>query len=246
MWIERWISLNQGVSFFFVLSGFILQHNYRKSLSTLGPARFIGLRIARIWPTHIAVLVLICAYQWPLIFNHFISHYSDHQIASVLLLVQDWRFDFYSAFALNAPSWSISAELFFYSLFPLLSPAAIRRPILTSGIVAVCSLAWLLAMTIYKEIDPAANLEAAITIHPILRLFEFSLGISGYEIMTRWRQNRRMGKFSATVVELAAVMIHTNDYIHCREFTYFFCLILHLPLFQRNSRTVFRHSRSSF
>lgn len=48
------LALNQGVSFFFVLSGFILTYVYR-DLSGKGAVReFYIHRIARIWPVHIA------------------------------------------------------------------------------------------------------------------------------------------------------------------------------------------------
>lgn len=232
MWISRWISINQGVSFFFVLSGFILQHNYRIGLNILGPARFICLRLARIWPTHLAVLGLICAYHWPLIFNHFITHYSYSDIASVMLLIQDCHFDLYHAFALNAPSWSISAELFFYSMFPILSVAAIKTPLTTSAVVAVCALTWLTAMTIYKWIDPSVDIGAAISIHPILRLFEFSLGVSGYEVFAMRGRDWRMNITLHTFIEIAAVMAIPFAIFLAGLAAFRVCAALHLPLFQ--------------
>ena len=47
----------QAVSFFFILSGFILQYNYRDKVELLGPARIIALRVARIWPLHVTVII---------------------------------------------------------------------------------------------------------------------------------------------------------------------------------------------
>ena len=232
MWIPRYASINQGVSFFFVLSGFILQHNYRNRLSALGPARFIGLRVARIWPTHIAVICLICVYQWPLIFNYFTTHYSNFDIVSVAILLQDWHFDYYHAFALNAPSWSISAELFFYAMFPILSVFAVSRPLTTSLLVSACSLAWLTAMTIYHWIDPSANIGAAVAIHPILRLFEFSLGVSGYEFLAMRRRSHNIGRTYYTFVEMAAIAAIPLAVFFAGLAAFNVCAALHLPLFQ--------------
>src|SRR5579863_1388808 len=52
-------SLVHGVSFFFVLSGFILTHVYR-SRGFPGYKRFVTLRIGRLWPVHaVAIGVLL-------------------------------------------------------------------------------------------------------------------------------------------------------------------------------------------
>src|SRR5271163_1957108 len=51
-------ALDQGVSFFFVLSGFILHYSY-PVLGSRGDAwRFLLSRFARVWPAHIAAIVL--------------------------------------------------------------------------------------------------------------------------------------------------------------------------------------------
>lgn len=48
---------NQGVSFFFVLSGFILAYTYPKVDDAGEAALFISHRIARIWPDHVVMLL---------------------------------------------------------------------------------------------------------------------------------------------------------------------------------------------
>src|SRR5688500_18317145 len=52
--------LSQAVSFFFVLSGFILTYVY-PSLGDTGARRFFLARVARIWPAHVAAFLLIVA-----------------------------------------------------------------------------------------------------------------------------------------------------------------------------------------
>src|ERR1043165_7204483 len=49
---------DHGVSFFFVLSGFILAYAYPSLDSRRDVFNFLGARIARIWPAHIAALLL--------------------------------------------------------------------------------------------------------------------------------------------------------------------------------------------
>src|SRR5580765_5922555 len=58
---EQWgepFMFDQGVAFFFVLSGFILTYVY-PSLDTFGRRRFVLARIARVWPAHVAALILL-------------------------------------------------------------------------------------------------------------------------------------------------------------------------------------------
>lgn len=53
-------NLSQGVSFFFILSGFILTYVY-PSLKHIGTRRFWLARVARIWPAHVAAFILLFA-----------------------------------------------------------------------------------------------------------------------------------------------------------------------------------------
>jgi peptidoglycan/LPS O-acetylase OafA/YrhL len=52
-------ALNTGVSFFFVLSGFILYYNYPVLPDRAAVSRFYLARFARIWPLHFFALVLV-------------------------------------------------------------------------------------------------------------------------------------------------------------------------------------------
>src|SRR4029077_17422654 len=52
-------ALNSGVSFFFVLSGFILYYNYPALPNRSAVSAFYAARFARIWPLHIFALILV-------------------------------------------------------------------------------------------------------------------------------------------------------------------------------------------
>lgn len=115
-----------GVDLFFALSGFILTHTY---LTRLGPAlrargtlHFWWLRLARIYPVHLVMLVVAGAAvvlqarvtgealdrdwltPWDFIKN--------------LLLIQEWGADPQRGW--NFVAWSLSMEWLAYLLFPLL------------------------------------------------------------------------------------------------------------------------------
>jgi peptidoglycan/LPS O-acetylase OafA/YrhL len=110
-----------SVSFFFVLSGFILTYNYadlfRDGVSLAHYKRFVWDRLTKIYPVHLLTLVLVIP----------ISVFSPHQpldwrgVPLHLLLLQCFWPSSTPPFSehLNVPSWSISCEWFFYLLAPL-------------------------------------------------------------------------------------------------------------------------------
>jgi peptidoglycan/LPS O-acetylase OafA/YrhL len=113
------VSLSRGVSFFFVLSGFILFYAHKDMQAGAHSARFIVARLARIWPLHLAMaLFVVVAMPYP--YGYPGSEPGPVTYAANLLLLHSWipfpSFDF----SLNSPSWSLATELFFYVSFPFL------------------------------------------------------------------------------------------------------------------------------
>ncbi len=110
-----------GVSFFFILSGFILTYNYadvfRDGISAASYTRFVWDRLTKIYPVHVLTLLLVLP----------IAIFSPHlpldwrAVPFHLLLLQCFWPSSTPAFSgyLNVPSWSISCEWFFYLLAPV-------------------------------------------------------------------------------------------------------------------------------
>ncbi|MGW4716778.1 acyltransferase family protein [Nocardia sp. NPDC004260] len=107
-----------GVTFFFVLSGFVIYWSFRKGM----PVRlFYRRRILKIYPTHlVAALVFVVAAGVPL----------GRAVvwAPNVLLVHTWVRKWTTLGGLNVPSWSLCAELLFYFSFPLTYPMVARIP----------------------------------------------------------------------------------------------------------------------
>jgi peptidoglycan/LPS O-acetylase OafA/YrhL len=113
---------NFGVAVFFVLSGFILTYNYARlfsqGVSFENYARFIWDRLAKIYPLYL--LTLILAIPIELVGHH--RNWSWESLAMQLTLLQcilpldQLR----SIDHFNVPGWSISCEMLFYLLAPLL------------------------------------------------------------------------------------------------------------------------------
>lgn len=107
-----------GVTFFFVLSGFVLAWTYHGQRTRLGV--FAWRRFARLWP-----LVATTAVLSLLAFRHVGTHVDTWPAATTFLFLQAWRPEW--AVGANGAAWSLSDEAFFYLVFPLLLLLAGRR-----------------------------------------------------------------------------------------------------------------------
>lgn len=140
----------EAVTFFFVLSGFILtyahQRDDRQTGMNVTARRFWGARIGRIMPAYLlALLIAAPSFAYALLVSRMVS---PGVLAASLLLVptllQAWVPPV--AFAWNGPAWSLSVEAFFYALFPTLARSLKGRGVWLSlgavyaGVVAVALL----------------------------------------------------------------------------------------------------------
>ena len=105
-----------GVSFFFVLSGFVLTWSVRERD---GAGAFLRRRFVKIYPNYVVTWLLAM-----LLFAHAFTDF--WRAAANLLMLQVWIPDFDTYFSVNTPSWSLGVELVFYASFPLLY-ALLRR-----------------------------------------------------------------------------------------------------------------------
>jgi peptidoglycan/LPS O-acetylase OafA/YrhL len=134
------------VEFFFALSGFILIHVYGARFKMSGYVTFLKTRLARLYPLHLATLLLLLALVWftraiaPLTGHASIFDQPYHPIVSGitfvanLFLVQAWNLFPYLSW--NAPAWFVSVEFLLCILFPVfafLARGGRRRGILLIG-----------------------------------------------------------------------------------------------------------------
>ena len=170
------------VSFFFLLSGFVLSHRYPNL--TLGRAsfgdyfRYLGSRFSRVMPlatlgTLLSIPCVLHSFDWGVLgLNIFLLH--------------TWTSDPRVYFAFNAPSWTLCPELLMYLLFPVVLSLA-RWPfrlILGSLIFGYAS-SWL----VYQS-HPAA-LGWSCLMFPPSRLADFAIGASLYQLV---RQKHGAGR----------------------------------------------------
>ena len=116
--------LSIAVDFFFVLSGFVIFASYHERLAQgFSTARFMLLRIGRLWPLHVAILLAFVALEFvPLAIGDgsgaFTGRRTLETLPANLLLLQTYVHP--EGMTWNGPSWSISVELGLYLLAALL------------------------------------------------------------------------------------------------------------------------------
>ena len=199
------IGLGQGVSFFFVLSGFILAYVYPHLPDRKAIAGFWRARIARIWPAHVASFLL----GWWLLGYEIVPA----TVVAYLALVQAWipSWNFY--FSYNAVAWSISTEFFFYLCFPFLLHrwSATWRVKLAGGVLLLLVLVWACSALALPALVPPnggafqPSQHGVLYISPFGRLLEFIVGMAAAHLF----QTRRYttGKRVGTALEIGVLLL---------------------------------------
>ena len=143
-----------SVSFFILLSGFVLAYNYagRARAGKLDRRRFWEARFTRLYPIYLLSLLL----SWRMVPVEYAAH--THAMfwsgmALSPLLLQGWIPEI--ATFLNTPAWTMSAESAFYLAFPWL--AAMKAPSRLGPQLARLAGVWCLGMVpgaLYIVLNP--------------------------------------------------------------------------------------------
>ncbi len=184
--------LSQGVSFFFILSGFILAYNYRAFQDNKSVKRFLVARFARIWPLHIATLTIWITLFYPNIINDFISSTEiTFKLILNVLLLQSWSFTAPWILSFNGAAWSISTEAFFYIVFAYIFINQKKRLPISIGISIISLIVIIIIATRLNlsEADgtPGFTMYSILYTNPITRVFEFLFGICCAKIFFRYK-----------------------------------------------------------
>jgi len=126
------------VDLFFVLSGFILCHVYSNRLLDIRSiALFFRARFARIYPLHIATLLLLVGSQIALPRLAGISFDFGTKDTLWLNILNIHAWGMLTHYDWNFPSWSISAEFAAYLLFPVICIGMRSAPTITFSVLAL-------------------------------------------------------------------------------------------------------------
>lgn len=160
-----------GVTFFFVLSGFILQLTYRGRIATWDQVKRFGIaRFARLYPVYLLAVLAMLPFAtlkgWADLPQFLLLYW---WIPNGALGWNDW----------NMPTWTLSVEFFFYLCFPLLSRLAEKLGIrwLLALIFALLAFAAITASSALIDNQFALFAWMKWTPVPLLRLPEFLIGL---------------------------------------------------------------------
>jgi peptidoglycan/LPS O-acetylase OafA/YrhL len=213
---RRWVGpfdLRQPVSFFFVLSGFILSYVYPRLNSGGERLRFLWARIARLWPAHLFTL-LVVYFAVPRSATGQAALPDWLTVPLNLTLLQSWVPFAPIYFGWNAVSWSISTEFAFYLAFVALLPYWKRIwPVALAGALALVAGMITLSLACHMRVPGESEPDYWVTIcglvyvNPLARLFEFLVGMTAFRLWSVTEPRLRIGRFAGTLLELAAVIL---------------------------------------
>jgi peptidoglycan/LPS O-acetylase OafA/YrhL len=153
----------QAVATFFVLSGFVLTRSYwTAAWSGQSLAKYYQGRVARVYPVYLLSILVMAKFiledTSPGKWGHLATH---------VALIQAWLGPLPVRW--NTPAWSLSCEMFFYALFPLLGAFVIRR-VRWPWIAAMAAVACVLTRAMW-----AVGISDAIK--PLVHLSDFLMGM---------------------------------------------------------------------
>ena len=193
-----------GVSFFFILSGFILNWGHKADVPV---ATFYVKRIARIYPSHLVMFFVALAVP---VAAHAIRLPT---VLANLLLVQAWVPVTDITYGVNSVTWSLSCELAFYAAFPfvvkLVRTWSIRSLGIATAVSLVASGIFVLSSSILP--DPPEFFGLVAYANPLVRFPEFLLGIFLSRALTHgWKPTLLTVVTITSACGVGLVMFHNS------------------------------------
>lgn len=178
---------NVAVSYFFILSGFvmIIAYNDKKNINFF---QYVKNRLARIYPIYLLAIFLILGIK---LFKEIIII----DLILNILMLQAWIPG--KALTINYPGWSLSVELFFYFSFPFLLNFFYKKFTLKNIAIWII-LFWLISQVIFYLIVQTnlitIPIYSARDLHynPLMHFNEFLIGnLAGLYFINELREKRK-------------------------------------------------------
>jgi peptidoglycan/LPS O-acetylase OafA/YrhL len=204
-----------GVTLFFVLSGVVLAMSYDGKVgSPSGILKFYWARLTRIVPLWFLV-------SFPILFR---KDFQGEGFLEYVTFLQAWSPNILIAYGYLAVAWTLSVEMFFYLVFPLVAFVAsiLHRTKLAGPILIVAGLAIPITAAVYYDnsaLGDIGGMSDALSSHrvlyrlPLLRLGDFIAGIGLYYLWKEAPQLRRAWPFyiALGIVGIAFVVAITDE-----------------------------------
>ncbi|UEG49535.1 acyltransferase [Ferruginibacter lapsinanis] len=180
---------NVGVSYFFILSGYVMILAYGNK-NKIDAASYLKNRFARIYPVYLLAIVLFLAY---LICRAMTIDYTGLLLNT--FVIQSWVPG--KALSFNGPGWSLSTEFLFYCSFPFLFNYIYKRygykktalPIILFWLLSQVLLHIVATPDINSGISPKGH--DLVYYFPLMHLNEFLIGnLAGSFFMQKLRNKK--------------------------------------------------------
>lgn len=160
---------NVAVSYFFILSGFVMIIAYRNQIHLKSRIYFKN-RFARIYPVYFLAIILLLT-------SKLFENIKLDELFLNLTMLQSWFPD--KALSINYPGWSLSVEFFFYITFPLTFKFLLRNNLLKISISIITF--WIVSQVIYLlfingAIEIPVYSVVDINYNPLFHFNEFLIG----------------------------------------------------------------------
>jgi peptidoglycan/LPS O-acetylase OafA/YrhL len=204
-------SFTFSVSFFYLLSGYVLGMVYLREGKPVDAKRFFAARFARIYPLYLVMLVLDLPEILVPEIQRFGLGIGLFKVTKIFtgnaLLLQAWVPE--RLLRMNSPSWSLCGEAFFYVLFPVIGVLLwkLRGARLWAAAIAL----YVGGQALVWAVRPHLSRQTVLYL-PMLHFSTFALGIllarwqklqqerKGGEPMRLWQVNLVLGLSAAGVI----------------------------------------------
>lgn len=200
-----------GVSFFFVLSGFIIAYNYQHKQEENKTDRktFWVARFARVYPLHWLTLFVAAVLGNYVVASggmDWLAHFfASLTLTNAYIPKADYFFSF------NSPSWSLCCEQLFYFCFPFLIPLAKSYRRLLYMFLAMAA-----AVVVGMYLTPPEEIKGYWYVNPITRFPDFILGMLLFRLYEHLK-NRNITAWQGNIMEIVSVAVFMAFYLYASD-----------------------------
>ncbi|MBC7878506.1 MAG: acyltransferase family protein [Anaerolineales bacterium] len=161
-----------GVSYLYVLSGFVMSLVYFRPKEKFDIASYWTARFVRIYPLYIISFLMVCYY-----YIDFVARVKPQKILANIFVLQAWIPTYAQSF--NYASWSMTVEFFFYAVFPFFILWAYKQS--TKKLIWTSLILWMLSQLIYESLWSGIypQYRNFIVYFPLFHLNSFIMGAVG-------------------------------------------------------------------
>lgn len=166
-----------GVTFFIILSGFVISYSYYNKIndySVKNSISFVIRRLKRVYPLHILTLVIAMVFEYKSLFNNSMLFFgktlSNITLTQSIIPMKSIYFSF------NAVSWYISASVVFYIFTPLIICTVKKVKENNKKLWFIIVLLYLVELFFVFFTKNSLNAHWLVYINPFFRILDYIIG----------------------------------------------------------------------